>query len=67
MCAEYKEFCDRWGWYKTVETMADGDLLRFNGVLQTPFVEVVTLILYQRDKAPADKAQRKFLKTIKYD
>lgn len=50
----YKEFCKKWGWYKTVADLASDNILLFDQITAKKVVEVFGFLLYRVDKAQAD-------------
>ncbi len=62
MAAEYKHFCNTYGWYKVVSDMADGKIYLFDTIVTLPCVDVFAHLIYLRDKHKAEQAQAKLIK-----
>lgn len=61
----YKMFCGKWGWYKTIADLSDGNILLFDEVTAKRVVEVFGFLLFRADKLHAEDDQRQFLQQIK--
>jgi hypothetical protein len=61
----YKDFCNKWGWYKTIADLAEDKIYLFDQITGKAVVEVFGFLLYRIDKAQAEEEQYKFEKQIR--
>jgi hypothetical protein len=61
----YRDYCNKWGWYKTISDLAEDKVYLFDEITQKRVVEVFGFLLYRTDKSRADEEQYKFEKQIK--
>ena len=61
----YKDFCNKWGWYKTIADLAEDKIYLFDQITEKAVVEVFGFLLYRIDKARAEDEQYKFEKQIR--
>lgn len=61
----YREFCSKWGWYKTISDLAEDKIYLFDEITQKTVVEIFGFLLYKVDKAKAEDEQYNFEKQIK--
>ena len=44
-------FGRKWGWYASVDVLADGDLTKHDQVIDMPLYQCLTKLVYEQDKA----------------
>ena len=61
----YKDFCNKWGWYKTIADLAEDKIHLFDTITRKTVGEVFGFLLYKIDKSHAEEDQYKFERQMK--
>jgi hypothetical protein len=43
-------FGKKWGWYQSIYAAAQGDILRFNSVTKLPITQLMTWLMFEKEK-----------------
>lgn len=62
---EIAEFIDSYQMYSAIVTVANGDFLKIERVLDSPWVDVAQHIMYLNDKAYAEMKEQEFQDRIR--
>ena len=58
--AGYSEFAKRWGWQKTLFSLADENILQVDKIQKMLATTVLNYLSYLKDKAIAEEQQEKY-------
>lgn len=59
-CSERKNLSRRWGWQKVLYELADDNIINIEKIEKMNLDDVMTFLVYRKQKGIADEAQYKF-------